>query len=85
MARRRNQSGAEDFMDVVAMLPWWGAFAVALGSYIAFHMLSGQPKVVAIQPGQSWALLCQQGIAAPGNVQIGLGCAGFQHPRSASA
>ena len=63
MVRRRKQGGAEDFMDVVAMLPWWGGVAVALGSYVAFHMLSIPPKVVALQPGQLGGFVIQGMIA----------------------
>jgi restriction system protein len=27
---RRKQSGAEDFMDLVALLPWWASVGLAI-------------------------------------------------------
>lgn len=53
MARKRTrQSGAEDFMDLVAMLPWWGGVAAALVSYFVLHRLSVGPVPAPLQPGQ---------------------------------
>ena len=52
MARRR-QSPAEDLMDLVAMLPWWGGVALAMVSYLVLHQMSGTPKPSALQPGQA--------------------------------
>jgi restriction system protein len=52
MARRRRQSAAEDFVDVVALLPWWACLALALVSYLVLHQLAAPPKVAAVQPGQ---------------------------------
>lgn len=49
---RRKQSPAEDLMDLVAMLPWWGGVAVALVSYLVLHQMSAPPKPGALQPGQ---------------------------------
>ena len=51
MARRRRQSSAEDFMDLVAMLPWWIGVALALISYFVLHRMSVAPQP-ALQPGQ---------------------------------
>lgn len=52
MARRKKQGGAEDFMDLVALLPWWGGVALALVSYLVLHQMSVAPKATALQPGQ---------------------------------
>lgn len=52
MARKKRQSGAEDFVDLVALLPWWGGVALALLSYVVLHALSVPPKPAALQPGQ---------------------------------
>jgi restriction system protein len=52
MARRRKQSGAEDLMDMVAMLPWWAGVLLAIASYLLLHQLSVAPKPSALQPGQ---------------------------------
>lgn len=50
MARRR-QSGAEDIVDLVARLPWWGGVALALVSYLILHRMATVPQG-ALQPGQ---------------------------------
>lgn len=52
MARRRRQSSAEHFMDLVAMLPWWIGVALALISYFVLHRMSAAPQATALQPGQ---------------------------------
>jgi restriction system protein len=52
MGRKRKQSGAEDFMDVVALLPWWGGVALALVSYLVLHQMAATPKATALQSGQ---------------------------------
>src|SRR4051812_26238844 len=57
MARKRRQSTAEDFMDVVALLPWWGGVALAFASYVSFHWLAVRPQPVITNPGQVADLL----------------------------
>lgn len=52
MARRRKQSPGEDFMDLVAMLPWWGVVALAVVSYLLLHQMAATPKPTSLQPGQ---------------------------------
>jgi restriction system protein len=49
---RKRTSGAEDFMDLVAMLPWWAGIALAFLSYVLLHRLAVPPSASAIQPGQ---------------------------------
>lgn len=51
MARKKS-SPAEDFMDVVAMLPWWVGVALALFSLVVLHALSKQPAPAPLAPGQ---------------------------------
>src|SRR4051812_113735 len=38
MAGKRKQGGGEDFMDLVAKLPWWAGVALAVVSFIALRM-----------------------------------------------
>lgn len=64
MARRRRQSAAEDFVDVVALLPWWACLALALISYLVLHQLAAPPKVVAAQPGQMADLVTRSMVSA---------------------
>jgi restriction system protein len=44
MARRR-QSSADDFIDLVAAMPWWLGLVLALVSYIVLHAFAAPPKV----------------------------------------
>ncbi|HEX9392498.1 MAG TPA: restriction endonuclease [Usitatibacteraceae bacterium] len=41
MARKKT-SPAEDFIELISYLPWWGGIALAVVSYLVFHWL-GQP------------------------------------------
>lgn len=43
MARRRRQSPAEDFIDVVALAPWWVGVALAVLGYLVLHAVAQQP------------------------------------------
>ncbi len=52
MARRKKTSPAEDFMDLVAMLPWWGGVGLAIVAYLVLHGFATQPPPTMIKPGQ---------------------------------
>lgn len=43
MAKRRKTSFAEDLMDLIAMLPWWGGVLLALLSYLLLRGAALQP------------------------------------------
>ena len=59
MARGRKSSPAEDWIDLVAMLPWWAGVALALVFYSILHRIASQPVVAAVQPDQMGAMLTQ--------------------------
>jgi restriction system protein len=42
MARKQKTSPAEDLMEIVAMLPWWGALLMAILSYVALRAIAYQ-------------------------------------------
>ncbi|MGJ7546712.1 restriction endonuclease [Variovorax sp. LT1R16] len=46
MARRRK-TGADDLMDLVALLPWWAGLGLAVLSYLVLHALAAAPMPVA--------------------------------------
>ena len=48
----RQAYGADDIMEWVAKVPWWVGVALAVGSYLYLHSLTGVPSVVAVKPGQ---------------------------------
>lgn len=52
MARRKT-SGAEDFVVVIARLPWWVGVALAIAGWFILHRLATTgPAPKALQPGQ---------------------------------
>ena len=52
MARRKKSSFAEDFIDLVAMLPWYVGILVAVIAYFGFHSVAAAPVQVATKPGE---------------------------------
>ncbi len=52
MARRKKTSPAEDFMNLVALLPWWVGVALGVIGYLVLHSVASQPVPVVTQPGQ---------------------------------
>ena len=63
MARRRKEGIADDIVDIVARLPWWGGVVLAIVSYIVLHRLAVPPKTV-VHPGQVGQLMVQTWVAA---------------------
>ena len=41
---RRKQGAAGDFVDIVALLPWWAGIALALVGYLVLHRFAGMPQ-----------------------------------------
>lgn len=74
---RRKQSPAEDFMDLVAMLPWWVGVVLALVSYLVLHSLATPPKLAAVQPNQISGLMVHtvtSGLAMVGQFILPIFC-----------
>lgn len=59
MARRKKTSPAEDLMDLVAMLRWWGGVGLALASYLLLHRVASQAVLAPALPGQMGAMVTQ--------------------------
>lgn len=51
MARSKKSSPVEDFLELVAMLPWWAGVVLALIFYVLFHRWAQPVPVTAFQPG----------------------------------
>ena len=64
MTRRKKTTVAEELMDMVALLPWWGGVLLAVIFYVVLHQLSLQPVVVATQPGQMGAAMTKNLVKA---------------------
>jgi len=76
MARKRS-STAEDFTDIVAMLPWWAGCALALVSYVLLHRVATQQMVVNTAPGHLSDLMVQSiwmGLATAGQYFVPILC-----------
>ena len=43
MARRKNNSAAEDLMELIALLPWWAGVGLAVVSYGVLHAAASAP------------------------------------------
>ena len=52
MARRRKTSFADDFMDLVARLPWWVGVLLAIGGYLLLHPIAAKLLTPPAAPGQ---------------------------------
>ena len=77
MARRRKTSTAGDFMDLIALLPWWAGVALALASYMALHAIAIRPLPSVQNPQQIGALATTaiwQGLATAGQYILPLLC-----------
>jgi restriction system protein len=75
MARKRS-SGAEGFMDLIALMPWWAGVVAAIGSYIVLHSIATSP-LPAVQPGKVAGALpgmMMRGLATAGQYVVPLLC-----------
>lgn len=52
MGSKRKSSPAEDLLDLISMLPWWGGVALAIVSYLVLHGLAAPVPMMETQPGQ---------------------------------
>lgn len=59
MARRKRTSGFEDFVELVALMPWWAGVVLALMFYLVLHNVAGRPVVTAVTPGQVSDMIAQ--------------------------
>lgn len=52
MARKRKSSGADDVMELVAMLPWWVGCILAVVAYALLHRIASQEIIQTTTSGQ---------------------------------
>ena len=78
MARRRPKtSPLEDFVGLVALMPWWACIGMALLSYLVLSSMARPVAVVGFQPGQMAQLVTRtmvQGLAMVGQFVVPLAC-----------
>lgn len=52
MARRRKSSPLEDFLELVAMMPWWAGVMLALAAYVLLHQWAQPVQIPGlVKPG----------------------------------
>jgi restriction system protein len=59
MARKAKNSPAEDFVDLVALLPWWVGVLLAAATYLWLHQVASKEVVAALAPVQAAAMVTQ--------------------------
>jgi restriction system protein len=69
MGRRKKSSAAEDFIDLVALLPWWAGVLLAVLSYLGLHGVASQPITANAQSMASSGFIL--GIWARGLATVG--------------
>lgn len=77
MARRKKTSGAEDLLDLIAMLPWWVGFALAIVSFLILNRIAAQPIPVATtgsQPSSFYTSTVFKGVAIAGQWILPIFC-----------
>jgi restriction system protein len=57
MARKAKSSPAEDFVDLVALLPWWVGILLAVTTYLWLHQVASRDAVATLAPGQAAAMV----------------------------
>jgi restriction system protein len=78
MARRRKTSFADDFMDLVARLPWWVGVLLAIGGYLVLHQVAAKslPAPAAGQVGMAATQALWKGLASAGQYIVPILCLG---------
>jgi len=74
---RKRSSAADDFMGIIAMLPWWAGCTLALVSYVLLHRIATQKLVANITPGHISDVMTQSiwmGLATAGQYLVPLLC-----------
>lgn len=77
MGRRREPKAADELMDLVALLPWWGGVALAAVSYWVLHAVASRPLPVAQtgkQNSDAIPSMLWQGLATGGQYLIPFIC-----------
>lgn len=77
MARKRKQSPFEDFVELIALFPWWVGLILAVVSYFWLHHIADAPMVMATQPGKIGEVMTQsmyKGLATAGQYIVPLIC-----------
>jgi restriction system protein len=59
VARHKKTSPAEDWIEVVALMPWWVGVTLAVVSYLLLRHVASREVATAVQPAQFGELVTQ--------------------------
>jgi restriction system protein len=59
MARKAKSSPTEDFVDLIALLPWWVGVLLAAATYLWLHQVASRETVATLATGQAAAMVTQ--------------------------
>ena len=77
MAGRSKTSPLEDFVSLVALLPWWACLGAAVLSYLILNAMAKNVVLTGIQPGQMAPVMTHaliQGLATVGQFVVPILC-----------
>lgn len=63
MARKQKQDAFEDWVELIALLPWWGGVVLAIVVYLLLHHFAAAPAA-PVQAGQIGQALVQSAVKA---------------------
>jgi restriction system protein len=75
--RKRKQSPYEDFVEFIALFPWWVGLVLAVIAYFWLHHIADAPVIVSVLPGQVGTAVVQsmhKGFATAGQYIVPLIC-----------
>ena len=59
MAKRKKANAGDDWVELVALLPWWVGVLLALVSYFVLQSIASQTVAAPAQPGQIGTMVTQ--------------------------
>ena len=87
---KTSRGAADTLLDVIAMLPWWVACALAVVSYLLLHRVASEVVLQALAPGQvgsmvtksTWRSLATMGqYVLPGVLVVGAMISAYRRRR----
>lgn len=77
MTRRRKTSPADDFIKLMAMLPWWASLLTGVVAHLVLHQFASQAPPVVTSPAQMQGLIFGsifRALAMVGQYVVPIGC-----------
>lgn len=74
MGRRKKSSPAEDWIELISLMPWWAAVLLAIVAYFWLHGIATHPVVVTPTAGNLPLQSIWKGLATAGQYIVPLLC-----------